>query len=200
MILLALEITVLAVLVGVATSSPGYGLVTLFGGSLLLGAVTIALPRVAALLGAALGLAWGAVGFAFGYLDDGNLPLALGLRLTGLILGLGGNSFLFSGLSKRNGAQSEKRELSRSDERPMEPLRAANPERPTEPTKVWDAREVLGVGPRASRSEVERAFRTRMKQYDPAQLSHLGPELRQLAEHKAHEIRAARDALTRFGR
>jgi hypothetical protein len=39
-----------------------------------------------------------------------------------------------------------------------------------------------------------------MKQYDPAQLAHLGPELRDLAERKAHELRDARDALTRFGR
>jgi hypothetical protein len=65
-ILLALEITVPAVIVGVETRSIGYGLLTLFGGSALLGVVAVSLPRVAALLGVALGIAWGAVGFTFG--------------------------------------------------------------------------------------------------------------------------------------
>lgn len=197
MILLGLEILILAFVVGIETRSLGYGLLTAFGGSLLLGAMTVALPRVAAILGVALGVAWGVVGFTFGYLDDGNLPLAFGFGLAGLILGLGGNSFLFSGLSKR-GEERERR--SRDEGRAMEPPSAAEPDWPAEPTKVWDAREVLGVRPRASRSEVERAFRTRMEQYDSAQLAHMGPELRELAERKAREIRAARDALLRFAR
>jgi len=202
MILLALEIVVLAVIVGVETRSLGYGLLTLFGGSSLLGDVTVALPRLAAVLGVALGLAWGVVGFTFGYLDDGNLPLAFGLGIAGLILGLGGNSFLFSGLAKRNDPDvAERHRLSRGQEQTVElPRAAANARLPAEPTKVWDASEVLGVRPLASRREVERAFRARMKEYDPRRVADLGPDLRELAERKAEEIRAARDALVRFVR
>ncbi len=201
MILLALEVLVLAVIVGIETRSLAYGLLALFGGSTLLGVVTVALPRVAALLGVALGLAWGVVGFTFGYLDDGNFPLAFGVGLGGLILGLGGNSFLFAGLSRRTGADSAGDErLQRAEEQTAAlPRVAADPGWPAEPTKAWDAHEVLGVRPRASRRDIERAFRSRMKQYDPDQVAHLGPELRELAERKADQIRAARDALVRFG-
>ena len=117
--------------------------------------------------------------------------------IAGLILGLGGNSFLFSGLSKREDGDPD--ELERLEVHAAPPRTAANPWEPAELTKAWDAREVLGVGPRASRHEVERAFRARMRQYDPAQVAHLGPELRELAERKAEEIHAAREALTRFG-
>jgi hypothetical protein len=202
MLLLAFEILILAVIVGVETRSLGYGLLTAFGGSIVLGAVTVALPRVATLLGVALGLAWGVVAFTFGYLDDGNLPLAFGLGLGGLVLGLGGNSFLFSGLSRRDDVDRAERERLRPAEEQAVglPRAAAELGWPAEPTKVWDAREVLGVRPRATRREVERAFRARMKEYDPSQVANLGPELRELAARKAEEIRAARNALVRFGR
>ena len=202
MMLLGLEILLLAFVVGFATKSLGYALLTFFSGSALLGVVTVALPRVAALLGVALGLAWGVAGFTFGYLDDGNLPLAFGLGIGGLTLGLAGNAFLFSGLSRRERADLAERMRLRGAERHavVSSRATADPEWPAELTKAWDAREVLGVRPRASRREIEQAFRARMKQYDPGQVSHMGEELRELAQRKAVEIRAARDALVRFER
>lgn len=78
-------------------------------------------------------------------------------------------------------------------------ISSSSPSWPAKPAKVWDAREVLGVRPGASRRQVERAFRACMKQYDPHEVAHLGTELRELSEEKVREIQMAHQALTRFG-
>jgi len=56
---------------------------------------------------------------------------------------------------------------------------------------------VLGVARGASRDEITRAYRARMKEYHPDRVAELGTELRELAHQKTLEIRAAYETLTR---
>lgn len=51
--------------------------------------------------------------------------------------------------------------------------------------------ETLGVAPSASLEEIHAAFREAAQQYHPDKVSHLGPELRELANEKFIEIQKA---------
>jgi flagellar biosynthesis GTPase FlhF len=51
--------------------------------------------------------------------------------------------------------------------------------------------EVLGVSPDASRSEIVRAYRSKIQQYHPDRVSGLGPELVELAEQRTKALNAA---------
>ena len=63
-------------------------------------------------------------------------------------------------------------------------------------TRPWH--EVLGVGPQASADEVTLAFETRMREYTPARLAMLEPDLRALAEERARALEMAyREAMRR---
>lgn len=66
--------------------------------------------------------------------------------------------------------------------------------RPASPQESW-ARHQLGVGAFTSVDEVEAAFRQAIAQYHPDKVSHLGKELRDVAERKARELVKARDIL-----
>jgi len=56
---------------------------------------------------------------------------------------------------------------------------------------------VLGIARGASREEITRAYRERMKEYHPDRVAGLGADLRALAHEKTVEIRRAYEALTR---
>ena len=56
-------------------------------------------------------------------------------------------------------------------------------------------RTTLGVAPSASREDIKEAYRQRMREYRPDKVSHLGPDLRSLAESKAKQINEAYEAL-----
>jgi preprotein translocase subunit Sec63 len=55
---------------------------------------------------------------------------------------------------------------------------------------------VLGVPRGASREEITRAYRERLKEYHPDRVAQLGTELRDLAHRKTVEIRRAYETLT----
>jgi uncharacterized membrane protein YkvA (DUF1232 family) len=54
-----------------------------------------------------------------------------------------------------------------------------------------DPYEVLGIPASASAGEIESAYKTRMKEYHPDKVAHLGEELQELAHRKAVEIQEA---------
>lgn len=58
-----------------------------------------------------------------------------------------------------------------------------------------DPYEVLRVPPSASREEIEKAYKTLMKQYHPDRVHGLGEELQEVARKKSQEINAAYQAL-----
>jgi len=55
--------------------------------------------------------------------------------------------------------------------------------------------EILGVDPKASRSQIQEAYKKAIKKYHPDKLSHLGEEFSNLANKKFLEIQNAYDAL-----
>jgi hypothetical protein len=58
-----------------------------------------------------------------------------------------------------------------------------------------DARAVLGVGPDATRGEIESAFRQRSRQCHPDKVAHLDPEFQALAQRKFLLLRRAYERL-----
>ena len=73
----------------------------------------------------------------------------------------------------------------------------ASPPEPNRSQQSSHYRTILGVSPSASREEIREAYRQRMREYHPDKVSHLGPDLRSLAESKAKQINEAYDALYR---
>lgn len=61
----------------------------------------------------------------------------------------------------------------------------------------FDAHEVLGLSPSASPDDVRTAYRSRMQQYHPDKVAHLGEELQKLAHEKTQEIERAYRQLKR---
>jgi uncharacterized membrane protein YkvA (DUF1232 family) len=55
----------------------------------------------------------------------------------------------------------------------------------------FDAYEVLGVTPGASSDAIQAAYRSRMMEYHPDKVAHLGVELQKLAHEKSQEIQHA---------
>ena len=62
------------------------------------------------------------------------------------------------------------------------------------------ALSILGPTRQTTLEHVKQAYRARIRDYHPDRVSHLGTELRELAEHKAKEINAAYEyVLKAFG-
>jgi len=64
-----------------------------------------------------------------------------------------------------------------------------------ESAKAFDPHAVLGLAPRASKQEIRAAYRSRMQEYHPDKVAHLGEDLQRLAHEKAQEIQRAYEAL-----
>jgi len=58
-------------------------------------------------------------------------------------------------------------------------------------SKAFDAYEVLGITRSASRDAIQAAYRSRMQEYHPDKVAHLGEELQQLAHEKSQQIQRA---------
>lgn len=56
---------------------------------------------------------------------------------------------------------------------------------------TFDAYEVLGVTRSASSDAIQAAYRSRMQEYHPDKVAHLGEELQQLAHEKSQQIQRA---------
>lgn len=56
---------------------------------------------------------------------------------------------------------------------------------------AFDPYEVLGVSHSASQKEIQAAYRSRMQQYHPDKVAHLGEALQKLAHEKSAEIQRA---------
>ncbi len=59
----------------------------------------------------------------------------------------------------------------------------------------FDPYEILGIDASASEEEIHAAYRTRMHEYHPDKVAHLGEELQKLAHRKAVEIQQAYEQL-----
>ena len=66
---------------------------------------------------------------------------------------------------------------------------------PEGPAVGFDPYEILGVRRGASKEEITRAFRERMKQYHPDRVADLGKELRDVAHEKSVQIQRAYEML-----
>ena len=62
---------------------------------------------------------------------------------------------------------------------------------PAAPEGRFDPYEILGIASSASSETIQAAYRARMKEYHPDKVTHLGPELRELAHRKAQDIQRA---------
>lgn len=63
--------------------------------------------------------------------------------------------------------------------------------RATKSSMAFDAYEVLGVTRSASSDAIQEAYRSRMQEYHPDKVAHLGEELQQLAHEKSQQIQRA---------
>jgi len=63
--------------------------------------------------------------------------------------------------------------------------------RPSDASNSSDPYEVLGVSTSASSEAIQAAYRSRMQEYHPDKVAHLGTELQQLALEKTQEIQRA---------
>ncbi len=76
------------------------------------------------------------------------------------------------------------------ESRPNEPPRSQPPPQAPRPGQApWH--QVLGVSPKATRSEIAGAYRALISQYHPDKVTRLGPEIRAVAERKSAEINRA---------
>jgi uncharacterized membrane protein YkvA (DUF1232 family) len=64
-------------------------------------------------------------------------------------------------------------------------------------SKAFDAYDVLGVTRAASSDAIQAAYRSRMQEYHPDKVAHLGEELQQLAHEKSQQIQRAYRQLRR---
>lgn len=69
-----------------------------------------------------------------------------------------------------------------------------------EKSTIWSKREltpyeILGVSPNASKREIEKAFKQRIKQYHPDKVIHLGQEFVTIAKERTIQITEAREAM-----
>jgi len=80
-----------------------------------------------------------------------------------------------------------------------EPRHSQEKEEPSPPPQAQDpveqACQVLNLGRPFTAGELRAAYRQRMSLYHPDKVDALGPELRELAEHKTKEINVAFDFL-----
>ena len=61
------------------------------------------------------------------------------------------------------------------------------------------AHAVFGVGPEATRQELQAAYRSLVAQYHPDRVANLAPEFQEVAHDKMTEINAAWEDLKRLG-
>jgi hypothetical protein len=73
---------------------------------------------------------------------------------------------------------------------------ASRPAPPPPPQAGADPWSVLGVPRGANATEIQSAYRQRMREYHPDRVQTLGAEIRELAERKAKQINAAYTELT----
>ena len=71
------------------------------------------------------------------------------------------------------------------------------PPPPNQPLTLDAALAILGLTRQSTAEELKRSYRDRIRQYHPDRVSHLGPELKELAERKAKEINAAYEYVSR---
>lgn len=76
--------------------------------------------------------------------------------------------------------------------KPGHPRQERPPQKKSSPRS---AHEILGVSPQASWSEIQAAYKEKIKQYHPDKLSHLGEEFSTLANERFLEIQKAYEAL-----
>jgi uncharacterized membrane protein YkvA (DUF1232 family) len=57
--------------------------------------------------------------------------------------------------------------------------------------KAFDPHEILGVSRSASSEAIRAAYRSRMQEYHPDKVAHLGAELQELAHEKSQQIQRA---------
>ncbi len=69
--------------------------------------------------------------------------------------------------------------------------RASGQQRAAESEPAFDPHHVLGIDPSASADEIRDAYKTRMSEYHPDKVEHLGVELREVAHRKSLEIQKA---------
>ena len=62
---------------------------------------------------------------------------------------------------------------------------------PPKGSKAFDAYQVLGIPRSASSDAIKAAYRSRMQEYHPDKVAHLGEELQKLAHEKSQEIQRA---------
>jgi DnaJ-class molecular chaperone len=63
------------------------------------------------------------------------------------------------------------------------------------PESSFDPYQILGIDSSASGEEIQAAYRTRMHEYHPDKVAHLGEELQKVAHRKAVEIQQAYEQL-----
>lgn len=73
----------------------------------------------------------------------------------------------------------------------------AGPARPKQARPVFDPYEILGIPASSSQETIHSAYRSRMNEYHPDKVAHLGEELQELAHRKALEIQKAYQELTK---
>ena len=114
-------------------------------------------------------------GTGLGLIDDLSLMAALGYfyrkRLRDFAARAAGESAQASGDTRRKKTQQSNRAL--------------------------DPYQTLGIPTSSSRETIRRAYRSRMSEYHPDKVAHLGEELQELAHQKALEIQKAYQQLTK---
>ena len=63
--------------------------------------------------------------------------------------------------------------------------------------RAFDPYQILGIPMSSSRETIRSAYRSRMTEYHPDKVAHLGEELQELAHQKALEIQKAYQQLTK---
>lgn len=94
-----------------------------------------------------------------------------------------------------SGTEEPRRARPGAQHAPGDRERANRADAPHGDERAFDAYSVLGVARGATAAEIHAAYLSRMKQYHPDQVAHLGPELRELAHRKAQEINRAYERL-----
>ena len=91
---------------------------------------------------------------------------------------------------KRTGAADREKESESGQSKPGSRASGSNAGQ-----SAKDPYEILGIGPGASWDDIQAAYKTKIKQYHPDKLSHLGEEFSTLANKRFLDIQAAYNRL-----